>query len=161
MPTKARPFHALLPLCPSMELLSSMPPAPENYIIRKSATSSHHPVIFRCRGGGTCPFHTRSKRPATPRGNGDESAKSKGKPPNPTKFTSLLRREFQGSLVPSKICGEGVGATEGQTARRHRYLTHDPHTARTPLPQHAAAAARHRCSTPPPNAGMQIRCGFV
>jgi hypothetical protein len=68
-PFPARAFHALPPLCPSMESASSTPPAPENYIIRKSATRSHHPAISRCRGGGTSPFHTRSKRPATPRGN--------------------------------------------------------------------------------------------
>jgi hypothetical protein len=33
------------------------------------ATSSHHPAIFRCRARGSGQFHTRSKRPATPRGN--------------------------------------------------------------------------------------------
>ena len=36
----------------------STPPAPQNYIIRKSASSCHHPAISRFRGGGTCRFHT-------------------------------------------------------------------------------------------------------
>jgi hypothetical protein len=65
----ARTFHAILPLCPSMESPSSTLSASRNYIIRKSASSSHHPAIFRCRGRGTCRFHTRSKRLATQPGN--------------------------------------------------------------------------------------------
>ena len=63
-PFPARTFHAQLPLCPNMESPSSTPPPPENYIIGQHATGSHCPAIFRCRGGGTGPFHTRSKRPA-------------------------------------------------------------------------------------------------
>jgi hypothetical protein len=39
-----------------------MPPAPKNYIIRKYAPSCHHPAISRCRGGGTCRFHTLAAR---------------------------------------------------------------------------------------------------
>jgi hypothetical protein len=65
-PFPARTFHAILPLCPSMESPSSTLSASRNYIIRKPASSSHHPAIFRCRGRGTCRFHTRSKRLATP-----------------------------------------------------------------------------------------------
>ena len=68
-PFPARTFHAQLPLCPNMESTSSTPSASKKHIIRKSVTSSHHPAIFRCRGRGTSWFHTRSKRPATPRGN--------------------------------------------------------------------------------------------
>ncbi len=63
-------FHTLLPLCPSMESPCATCSASKNYIIRMSATSSHHPAIFRCRARGAGPFHTRSKRPAKPRGNG-------------------------------------------------------------------------------------------
>ena len=59
----ARTCHALLPLGPSMESPCPTPPAPKNYIIRNSATSSHHPAISRCRErSGTGRFHTRSKR---------------------------------------------------------------------------------------------------
>jgi hypothetical protein len=65
----SRTFHALLPLCTSMESPCPTPSASKNYIIRKSVTSSHHPAIFRCRGRGSGQFHTSSKRPATPRGN--------------------------------------------------------------------------------------------
>ena len=37
--------------------------ASKNYVFRMFATSSHHPVIFRCRARGSGQFHTRSKRP--------------------------------------------------------------------------------------------------
>ena len=67
-PFPVRAFHALLPLCPSMESPSPTCSASKKDIIRKSVTSSHHPAIFRCRGRGTGQFHTRSKRPATLRG---------------------------------------------------------------------------------------------
>jgi hypothetical protein len=52
-PFPARTLHALLPLCPIMESPCSTPPAPKNYIIRKSATCFHHPAISRCRERGT------------------------------------------------------------------------------------------------------------
>jgi hypothetical protein len=65
-----RTFHAQLPLCNSMESTCPICSASKNYIIRMFATSSHHPAIFRCRARGAGRFHTRSKRPATPRGNG-------------------------------------------------------------------------------------------
>jgi len=42
---------------------------PENYIIGQHATGSYCHAISRRGGGGAGRFHTRSKRPATPRGN--------------------------------------------------------------------------------------------
>ena len=45
----ARTFHALLPLCPSMNRPVPRPLHLKNDIIRKFATSSHHPAISRCR----------------------------------------------------------------------------------------------------------------
>jgi len=68
-PFPARTFHALLPLCPNMESSCPTPPPPENYIIGQHATGSHCHAISRRGGRGTGRFHTRSKRPDTPRGN--------------------------------------------------------------------------------------------
>jgi hypothetical protein len=68
-PFPARTSYALLPLCPSPESPCPEPPAPEHYIIRKPTISSHHPAIFSCRERGAKRFHTRSKRPTTPRRN--------------------------------------------------------------------------------------------
>ena len=46
--------------------------AAKNYMSRKTAISPHHPAIStRRRGRGAGRFHTRSKRPATPRGECD------------------------------------------------------------------------------------------
>jgi len=48
------------------------PPAAENCMSRTTAISPHHPAIStRRRGRGAGRFHTRSKRPATPRGECD------------------------------------------------------------------------------------------
>ena len=113
-PFPARTFHTQLPLCPNMESTSSTLSASKKDIIRKSVTSSHHPAILRCRGRVAGRFHTRSKRPAKQRGMGDESAKSKGKPPNCTTFVDQV---VPGLLTTLLSSGNTPGIDYGLLAK--------------------------------------------
>jgi hypothetical protein len=58
--------------CPAPRLLACFASSSENYTSRKTAISPLHPAIStRRRGRGAGRFYTRSKRPATPRGECD------------------------------------------------------------------------------------------
>jgi hypothetical protein len=60
--------------CPAPRLLACFASSSENYTSRKTAISPLHPAIStRRRGRGAGRFYTRSKRPATPRGECDGS----------------------------------------------------------------------------------------
>ena len=85
-PFPARTFHALLPLCPNMESPCPTPSASKNYIIRKSVTSSHHPAILSAEDVGQGNSIQAQNAPPCRSEMRDESAESKGKPPNHTAF---------------------------------------------------------------------------
>ena len=85
-PFQARIFHTQLSPCPNMESTSSTPSASKKDIIRKSVTSSHHPAILSAEDVGQGNSIQAQNAPPCRSEMRDESAESKGKPPNPTAF---------------------------------------------------------------------------